>query len=185
MASRATPVAAPAAPSKTVAAWLALLAGLFGAHRFYLHGWRDWIGWLHPLPSLLGLAGIVRMRNLGQDDLASWALIPLFGVMMVVAMLSTIVIGLTPDERWAQRFGTAAPVATRWGPVLAVVIALLLGGGAAMGTLAFGGQKFFEYQRLRDEAAGATPGAWLHWPDDCHSPSDRGPAQRCGRHGLA
>ncbi len=166
MAGQSLP-AAPAAPSKTVAAWLALLGGLFGAHRFYLHGWRDWAGWLHPLPSLLGLAGIIRMQNLGQDDLASWALIPLFGVMMVVAMASAIVIGLTPDERWAQRFAPpgAEPASTRWGPVIAVVVALMLGGAAGMGTLAFGGQKFFEYQRLRGEGLhGAAQGAWLHCP---------------------
>ena len=133
--------------SKSLATWLALLGGLLGAHRFYLHGWRDKLAWLHPLLSLIGLAGVVRMRNLGQDDHAAWLLIPLFGAMVVVAMLSTIVLGLTTDERWAQRHGTAQQD-TRWAPVIAVVIALLVGGAALMGTLAFSGQMFFEYQRL-------------------------------------
>jgi len=67
--------------------------------------------------------------------------------MVAVAMLSTIVLGLTTDERWAQRHGTAQQD-TRWAPVIAVVIALLVGGAALMGTLAFSGQMFFEYQRL-------------------------------------
>ena len=47
----------PRTKSKTLATWLALALGSLGAHRFYLHGWRDVIGWLHPLPALLGLAG--------------------------------------------------------------------------------------------------------------------------------
>ncbi len=84
-----------AARSKRLATWLALLGGLLGAHRFYLHGWRDAIGWLHPVLSLAGLAGVIRMRNLGQDDHAAWLLIPLFGLMVAAVMLSTIVIGLT------------------------------------------------------------------------------------------
>lgn len=139
---------ATAAPkSKTLATWLALLGGLLGAHRFYLHGWRDVLGWLHALLSLTGLVGVVRMLNLGQDDHAAWLLIPLFGVMVVVAMLSTIVLGLTSDERWAERRGQPLQD-TRWAPVIAVVIALLLGGAALMGTLAFAGQMFFEYQKL-------------------------------------
>jgi hypothetical protein len=43
--------------------------------------------------------------------------------------------------------------------VLGVVVALLVGGAVLMGTLAFGGQKYFEYQRERSEsaAAGAAP----------------------------
>ena len=133
--------------SKSLATWLALLGGLLGAHRFYLHGWRDPLAWLHAVLSLVGLAGVIRMRNLGQDDHAAWLLIPLFGAMVVVAMLSTIVLGLTTDERWAERRGQALK-ATRWAPVIAVVIAMLLGGAALMGTLAFSGQMFFEYQKL-------------------------------------
>jgi len=133
--------------SKSLATWLALLGGLVGAHRFYLHGWGDKLAWLHPVLSLVGLVGVVRMRNLGQDDHAAWLLIPLFGAMVVVAMLSTIVLGLTTDERWAERRGQPLK-ATRWAPVIAVVIAMLLGGAALMGTLAFSGQMFFEYQKL-------------------------------------
>ena len=133
--------------SRRLATWLALLGGLLGAHRFYLHGWRDVIGWLHPVLSLTGLAGVIRMRNLGQDDHAAWLLIPLFGGMVAVVMLSTIVIGLTSEERWSERFGSAG-AATGWPVVIAVVIALMVGGAALMGTLAFAGQMFFEYQRL-------------------------------------
>ena len=137
--------------SKSLATWLALLLGSLGAHRFYLHGWRDWLGWLHPLPTLLGLAGVVRMSNLGQDDHIAWALIPVFGLMVSMGMLAAIVYGLTPDEKWAARYHPQGTVqATGWAPVLGVVLALLLGGAVLMGTLAFAGQMFFEYQRTSD-----------------------------------
>lgn len=136
--------------SKTVTTWLALLLGSLGAHRFYLYGWRDALAWLHPVPTLLGLAGAVRMQNLGQDDHAAWLLIPVLGLMLSIGMLAAIVYGLTPDERWAERHNPGQPVRpTGWGPVLGVVTALLVGGTVLMGTLAFGGQMFFEYQTRR------------------------------------
>ena len=134
--------------SKTLATWLALTLGSLGVHRFYLYGRRDKLAWLHPLPTLLGAAGALRMQNLGQDDHAAWLLIPVLGLMLSISMLTAIVYGLTPDERWAERHNPGRPVqATRWGPVIGVVVALLVGGTVLMGTLAFGGQMFFEYQK--------------------------------------
>jgi len=133
--------------SKTLATWLALLLGSLGLHRFYLYGWRDKIGWLHPLPTLLGLAGAIRLSNLGQDDHAAWLLVPLLGLMLAISMLTAIVYGLTPDEKWAERHNPGQPVQdTRWGPVIAMVIALLMGGTVLMGAIAYGGEKFFVYQ---------------------------------------
>lgn len=137
---------------KTVATWLAVLGGALGLHRFYLHGPRDWVGWLHPLPTLAGLAGVVRMDNLGQDDRIAWLLIPLLGLSISAAMLAAIVFALTPDERWATHHGQPSR-ATRWGPVLGAVTALFLGAGVLMATIAFGVQKFFEWQL--DPARGA------------------------------
>jgi hypothetical protein len=141
--------------SKAVAAWLAVLLGAFGAHRFYLHGWRDRFGWLFPLPALAGLVGAVRMSNLGQDDLAAAWLAPLLGLVLTVAMASALLIALAPEEKWCRRYGLEH-AASNWGTTLAAIAALLIGGTALMGTIAYGGQKFFEWQ-LSDEppAAGA------------------------------
>jgi hypothetical protein len=133
--------------SKTLATWLAVIGGAFGAHRFYLHGWRDLIAWLYPLPTLLGLAGVQRMRAFGQDDRVAWVLIPLLGLALSAAMLSAIVYGLTPDDKWAVRHNPGQPPqATGWAPVLGVIIALLIGSSVLMGTVAFSGQRFFEWQ---------------------------------------
>lgn len=133
--------------SKTLATWLALLVGAFGIHRLYLHGWRDRWAWLHPWPTLAGLYGIQRVQALGQDDQLSWLLLPLLGLMIAQACLFAILYGLTPDERWDARRNPGAPVrATGWGPVLGVIAALMIGATALMATIAFGGQRYFEWQ---------------------------------------
>lgn len=142
--------------SKTAATWLAACGGSFGLHRLYLHGRADVWAWLHPWPTLLGLVGVLRMRALGQDDHAAWLLIPLLGMMISQGMLAAILIGLTPDAKWDARFNPRQPPRiTGWGAVLGVVAALLAGGGVLMGALAFGGQKYFEYQAERGAATGA------------------------------
>jgi hypothetical protein len=131
--------------SKTIATWLALLTGTLGLHRLYLKGLGNVVGWLHLLPTTLGLFGVLRMRELGQDDRLAWLLIPLLGLMIAQAMLHAIVYGLTSDEAWAARY--AQPLQpTGWGPVLGAIAALLIGATVLMGSIAFGIQKFFEWE---------------------------------------
>ena len=134
--------------SKTLAAWLALLGGGLGLHRFYLHGPRDVWGWLWPLPTLLGLYGVRRALNLGQDDQLSWLLVPMLGLALAAAMLAGILYGLTPDERWnaEHNAGTGREHRAGWGVVFAVVLCLGIGATVLMATIAYGGQRFFEYQ---------------------------------------
>jgi hypothetical protein len=133
--------------SKTLATWLALLVGAFGVHRLYLYGPRDLWAWLHPWPTLAGLYGIQRVQALGQDDRLSWLLLPLLGLMIAQACLFAIVYGLKPDAAWdAQRNPAQAVRSTRWGPVLGAIAALMIGATALMATVAFGGQRWFEWQ---------------------------------------
>ena len=130
--------------SRTTATWAAVLGGGLGLHRLYLHGWRDPWAWLHWPPTLAGLAGVARMRHLGQDDVVAWMLVPLLGLSLSAGMLAAIVIGLTPVERWTARWGSHARTGG-WATVVGVVTALLVGGTVLMGTIAFSGQKYFEY----------------------------------------
>ena len=134
--------------SKTLATWIALIGGALGLHRFYLRGLRDIWGWLYPLPTLLGVYGVQRMRELGQDDQLAWALVPLLGIALSAAALSAIVYGLTSDERWHQRHNhtEAMPEASGWIAILGVILALLFGAGVLMATVAFSGQRYFEHQ---------------------------------------
>jgi hypothetical protein len=139
--------------SKTLATWLALVGGAAGAHRFYLRGLRDPLAWLHPLLALPGYVGVLRMQQLGQDDRLAWALIPLLGLSLCIALLSGIVYGLTPDERWDARHnpGAGPSKPSGWAAVIGVVVCLLVGGTALMATIAFSAQRYFESQASSSE----------------------------------
>ena len=137
--------------NKTLTTWLAFLGGPLGLHRFYLRGLGDWLGWMFPIPTALGIVGIERIRQLGVDDQLSWVLIPLLGLIIAVCALTAIVYGLMPQEQWNARFNPgAAPEhpagRTYWLTVMGVATALLVGAGVLMATIAFGFEHFWEYQ---------------------------------------
>ena len=133
--------------SKSLAAWLALIGGSLGLHRFYLHGLRDVLAWLHPLPTAVGAYGFWRMRHLGIDDRLGATLVPLLGLMLAATMLSAIVIGLTSEARWAALHGGPAGASPRpsvWPAIAAAIIALAVGAAITMATIAFTAQRYFE-----------------------------------------
>jgi hypothetical protein len=62
-------------------------------------------------------------------------------------MLAAIVYGLTPDEKWNARFNPQEREHhTGWAVVVALVVSLLAGATVLMSTIAFSGQRYFEYQ---------------------------------------
>ena len=137
--------------NKTIAAWLAFVGGPLGLHRFYLHGFGDLLGWLLPLPTALGVYGIQRVQQWGQDDQLSWLLIPLLGFTIAGCALCAIVYGLMPPEKWNARYNhaaaaDAAPGRTNWFTVFAVALSLLVGTAVLMASMAFSLQRYYEYQ---------------------------------------
>ena len=135
--------------NKTFAVWLALLLGPMGIHRFYLRGLGDTVGWLYPVPTALGLWGIERMLTLGQDDKLSWVLIPLLGFTVASTCLTAIVYALTDRVKWNSVYSDVADSSagnTHGLTIAAIVIALLVGAGSLMASLAFSFQHYFEYQ---------------------------------------
>jgi len=137
--------------SKTVAAWLAFIGGTLGLHRFYLRGLGDTLGWLLPIPTALGIYGIERVQQYGQDDVLSWLLVPLLGFTFAGCCLNAIVYGLTTREKWNARFNPGAPEdaepgGTRWSTIFAIVLSLMIGTGVLMASIAFSFQRYFEYQ---------------------------------------
>jgi len=137
--------------NKTLATWLAFLGGPLGLHRFYLHGLGDLIGWLHPIPTALGLYGISRARQYGLDDQWSWVLIPMLGFTVAECALTAIVYGLSTPEKWNARFNPqspadAAPGRTNWLTVGAIVVSLMMGSVVLMSSIVFSFQRYFEYQ---------------------------------------
>ncbi len=143
------PTPATQAPrSQTLTTWLALVAGGLGLHRFYMHGFKDWMGWAHVPPTVLGTYGIWRMRELGMDDRLAWLLAPALGVSLSIAMLSAIVVGLTAAEQWQG--GASHPrhlflFESPWMRVLGVVVAVMIGATVLITTIAFSAQRFFEW----------------------------------------
>jgi hypothetical protein len=71
--------------------------------------------------------------------------------MVAYTMLQAILYGLTPDEKWHARYNPAlaaspdAPT-SGWPAVIGVGLALMLGATVLMSTIAFSGQRYFEYQ---------------------------------------
>jgi hypothetical protein len=134
--------------SKTMATWLAVGLGTLGAHRFYLKGRHDLLAWLHPLPTLAGLAGRRAHAEPGAGRRLGVAAEPAAGR----DDFGGDAVGhrLWPDARrslagFGHNPGQPAR-ATGWGPVLGVILALMLGGGVLMGTIAYSIQHFFEWQ---------------------------------------
>ena len=95
--------------NKTLAAWLAFLGGPLGLHRFYLRGLSDMLGWMLPIPTALGLYGIQRVQQFGQDDQYSWVLIPLLGFTIAGCALQAIWYGLQTPEKWNARYNPPPP----------------------------------------------------------------------------
>jgi TM2 domain-containing membrane protein YozV len=120
--------------NKTFAALIAALLGSVGLHRFYLHGTRDRWGWLHaasiPLSGLL--IGLISSKI--DPAFSIFLLMPLL-LSALAALLEALLIGLTPDTKWDDRFnvGTGRNTASTW--PLAVILVFSLAAG--MGSLIF------------------------------------------------
>lgn len=140
--------------NKTLATWLTLGLGPLGLHRFYLFGRSDLIGWALPIPTALGLYGMMRARGLGLDDHISWLLIPLLGFTLAACCLNAIVYGLMSEAAWNARFNSTdlaqpqdgADGRSNWLTIIGVIAALMVGATALMASLAYSFQRYFEWQ---------------------------------------
>ncbi len=146
--------------NKTLAVWLTLITGPLGLHRVYLHKRFDAISWLLLLPTLTGAYGVLRASDIGLDDHLSWVLIPWIGLSVAASSLTAIVYGLMETEKWNARFNPKQPVecktgATGWLTIGGVIAALLLGATVLLSSIAFGFQRYFEYQA--EDAPGIAP----------------------------
>jgi hypothetical protein len=137
--------------NKTLAAWLAFAGGPFGLHRFYIYGKDDWLAWLLPVPTALGLYGIERIQDYGLDDRLSWVLVPLLGFTIAACSLNAIVYALARPEEWNERFNPGhdpqSPAGqTRWSTIFAIIASLLIGTTVLMSSIVYSFQRYFETQ---------------------------------------
>jgi hypothetical protein len=116
--------------NKTLATLLALLFGGLGIHRFYLKGSTDRLGLLHlcSIPA----AGLV--YGLGHAPNPFWVLLPLL-VSYSAGFIETLVIGLTPDEKWDAAYNPGSASHSNWLVVLLLVLAMLVGATVVIATI--------------------------------------------------
>lgn len=137
--------------NKTLATWLTFVGGPFGLHRFYLFGTADRWAWLLPVPTLMGLYGVLRARTLGLDDPWSWVLIPLLGFTIASCAVNALVYGLMATDTWNKRFNPGSPTdadcgQTNWLTIGALAASLMVGATVLLASIAFSFQHYFEYQ---------------------------------------
>ena len=137
--------------NKTLTAWLSFIGGTLGLHRFYLYGFKDWLGWLLPIPTALGIYGIYRVQQYGLDDPWSWVLIPLVGFTYAGCAYTAIYYGLMQPEKWNGQFNpqaaSDAPAGqTGWPTVFALALSLAVGTAVLTASIAFSFEHYFQYQ---------------------------------------
>jgi hypothetical protein len=146
--------------NKTLAVWLTFFGGPLGLHRFYLKGFTDPLGWLLPVPTALGWYGVQRALELGQDDVTSWALIPLLGFTIASCALNAIIYGLMSKEQWNLKFNQDAESPygqTNWLTIFGLATSLLLGTTVLMASIVFSFQRYFENQIEQAKAISQVP----------------------------
>lgn len=112
--------------NKTFATVLATLFGGAGAHRFYLFGKKDRLAWLYvlswPLSAAAGFC-IALAMHLKPSPL-------LFCPLSVFAgFIATLVIGLTPDQKWDARHNPSSCRQSNsgWAVILIVIATFFIG----------------------------------------------------------
>jgi TM2 domain-containing membrane protein YozV len=111
--------------NKTFVTLIAFVLGGLGMHRFYLYGWKDRWAWAHfcalPLSALLFL--------FFKDQLGIFAAGPLV-LSVLAAFIETLVIGLTPDDKWDALHNRGSGMRSQSGWPIAVLLVLTVGVGA-------------------------------------------------------
>ncbi|WP_293775999.1 TM2 domain-containing protein [uncultured Oxalicibacterium sp.] len=112
--------------NKTVAMLLAVFLGGTGAHRFYLHGKRDFLAWNYLLALLLFICALIVARGPHSWTVSVLALFP---VSIYIGWIEALMIGLTSDEHWDARFnrGSAHKSQSRWPIVVLLVLTFAIG----------------------------------------------------------
>ncbi|MQR00143.1 NINE protein [Glaciimonas soli] len=111
--------------NKTLTTFLATVFGGIGLHRFYLNGMKDKWGWLHFVTLPLSLLAWL----IWPDQQKMFLFLPLF-ISALIAILESLIIGLTPDEKWDAQHNVASgkKSASTW--ILAVILVLTVAVGA-------------------------------------------------------
>jgi hypothetical protein len=123
--------------------------GLFfpgtGLNCFYLLGLKSFWAWSQLLALLCGILGWSLLKLEHFNSAPGWALITLGFIAIEASWLTTIALGLRPDERWDAQFrsGEESKTQSGWLTILTVILSLVLGAGVMMTFFAIAFEQFF------------------------------------------
>jgi TM2 domain len=119
--------------NKTLASFLAVTLGGLGAHRLYLRGIQDRWGWLHL--SCLPLS--VLLFKLPHPTVHNFSAAPLI-ISILLGFLQALVMGLTSDEKWDQKYnaGSGKKSDSRWPLALLMVLTFMMGATGLIAAIA-------------------------------------------------
>ncbi|HWU98949.1 MAG TPA: NINE protein [Oxalicibacterium sp.] len=116
----------PKHKNKMLATLLSALFGGVGAHRFYLHGSRDFWGWNYVVAFLLFVCALFLLRT--QQSLIL-IFIALFPLSIYAGLIEALVIGLTPDDKWDAKYNarSGSTTTSKWPIAVILVLSFALG----------------------------------------------------------
>ena len=120
--------------NKTFSTLLAILLGGIGAHRFYLYGKKDLWAWAAALTyALLAFAAVARLP---QSVFIAFLILVI--ISFFAGLISALVIGLTPDEKWDAQHNADSGRSSNssWFVILLVALTFALGSTALIATIA-------------------------------------------------
>jgi TM2 domain-containing membrane protein YozV len=114
--------------NKTLATLLAALLGGLGAHRFYLGGWRDWLGWLHLASAALSAL----LYSSHKPGIVMFSLSPLI-VSILLGQLQALVLGLMSDQKWDLKYNpqSGQQSNSKW-PLALILVATMAFGSTGL-----------------------------------------------------
>jgi hypothetical protein len=121
--------------NKTLAAALAAVLGLFGAHRFYLEGAQATRPWIYPIWFFAVGAWALRHLAALDPDFPSSAQALLHPAVLLallpgyIGFAEAIVFALMPDARWDARYNPGSERASHSGGLAIAIAVLTLAGG--------------------------------------------------------
>ena len=118
-----------------------------GFNCFYLQGFKSFWAWVQFIALLGGIAGWGLLKAAHFHSVPGWILVTFGFIAIEASWLTTIVLGLRPDEKWDAQFNPGIDESKRtrsgWPVILTVIFSLVFGAGVMMTFLAISFEQFF------------------------------------------
>jgi hypothetical protein len=118
-----------------------------GFNCFYLQGFKSFWAWVQFIALLGGIAGWGLLKAAHFHSAPGWILVTFGFIAIEASWLTTIALGLRPDEKWDTQFNPGIEESKRtrsgWPVILTVIFSLVFGAGVMMTFLAISFEQFF------------------------------------------